>query len=452
VVSELMTLGEMAAKDIQTEFVNPCKLLIALREDSSIFDQLESQLSLPLRQTFPARDYVQMTVSPEKFVEKVYSAVEPKRVNGVPLSGPMLVQLIENYCEILNGNEGRVGPQQAISAWRGVVQTQLRSGLREAVGIYRSILSEEGMKKLPLGDAQLVALNNRAKTEAKTAFPSALLRALELNATGDALEAATDVNQSISVAEVDSADLFYREFKIRKTHLIDHLKAENTKVGMKELERVWQSCQNNVSSFVQYVTESRSIPQALITVFLVKTVIPVVSQSARPTSPVQRGPIVSSDPNLTELVSAALAELRSADAEKRSIQIRAENEKNLIDLERKFNKQLNEARRKNELLIDNLKTNYEQEALNLRAQRTELQNMIHALEKQNLEQYHQIEKLNQEKSNANIAETVQKQASIVLQYLQSKENSVIPQSSVPRPAIDPSSPARPPLIGRSFVN
>ena len=59
--------------------------------------------------------------------------------------------------------------------------------------------------------------------------------------------------------------------------------------------------------------------------------------------------------DLKQTIDAAMAELKSAETEKRQLELKAEHERQLIGLERKFQRQLTEARRKNEALIENLR-------------------------------------------------------------------------------------------------
>ena len=174
----------------------------------------------------------------ENFVEKVYTTIEPKKIGNVYLNGATFCGLIAQYCAILNGSQGAVVPGISALAWENVVQTQLRASLREAVGLYRSVLNDEGMKKLPLTDTQVRAVHLKAKAAAKAVFPAALLNSLKDSA--DVSFTGGDPNLSLSqAADVSSPSLFYREFRIRREQLMDHLKAENLRVSAGELEKIF---------------------------------------------------------------------------------------------------------------------------------------------------------------------------------------------------------------------
>ena len=175
----------------------------------------------------------------ESFVERVYTTIEPKRVGQVYLNGATFSSLVAQYCAILNGSQGSVIPGLHALAWDNVVQTQLRASLREAVGLYRAVLNEDGMKRLPLTDSQLRSVHLKAKAAAKAAFPTALLSSLKDNAA-DVSFSGGDPNLSLSqAADVSSPSLFYREFRIRREQLMEHLKSENQRVSAGELERIF---------------------------------------------------------------------------------------------------------------------------------------------------------------------------------------------------------------------
>ena len=190
----------------------------------------------------------------ENFVEKVYTSIEPKRMGSVFLDGQSFCQLISQYCAILNANNGSILVGLNASAWDQVVQNQLKCTLRDATGMYRSILNEEGMKKLPLNDTQLRALHLKAKGMAKALFPSALLSSF---ANGEDPElsvyiAGGDPNASI---EVSSPNMFLKEFRARREQLLDHLKSENVKISLLEIEKIFAEL---VRQIIQPATTSGS--------------------------------------------------------------------------------------------------------------------------------------------------------------------------------------------------
>lgn len=193
----------------------------------------------------------------DKLVEAVYvsSIEEARRSNETDFvfSGLILVQLAQQYCHLLNlaasGQDASVLPPSISipslnEAWNSVVQLQLKSALREAIGAYRSILSEDGMKKLPLTDGQIESIHLKAKNAAKFLIPRHLVTHLQRMSSSssaglDANATTGDVNESLTTTDVGSWELFSREFKIRRSQLLDHLKNENAKVATDGMEQLW---------------------------------------------------------------------------------------------------------------------------------------------------------------------------------------------------------------------
>jgi hypothetical protein len=242
----------------------------------------------------------------EAFVERVYTSLEPKRIGNTLLTGGTFCQLVSQYCAILNGNGGRIIPGISNMAWDNVVQTQLRSSLRDAVGLYRSVLNEEGMKKLPLNDVQIEAIHVKAKSLAKTAFPLSLLEALGGSSQGpESVEPVSDaggLNVSVSAAgDMRSASVFHKEFRSRREQLLEHLKTENVRVSLGEIEKIFNQLVKQIidpaiaSSSIGLVLESwRTVvsaldsqcspkyPQAALGQFVIKQMVgTIVSTTSR---------------------------------------------------------------------------------------------------------------------------------------------------------------------------
>ncbi|CAE7290172.1 GBP1 [Symbiodinium natans] len=93
----------------------------------------------------------------EAFVKKVYMFLKPKKIDGQPINGAMLVELAGEYCKAINS---RVVPTIQ-SAWTSVVQHQLRLSLRDAVQLYRSRMNETAMQHLPVSDEKPVGRRRR---------------------------------------------------------------------------------------------------------------------------------------------------------------------------------------------------------------------------------------------------------------------------------------------------
>ena len=228
----------------------------------------------------------------EGFVEKVYTSLQPKKIGSVVLTGSSFCQLVSQYCSILNGNAGKILPGISNMAWDNVVQTQLRSSLRDAVGVYRSVLNEEGMKKLPLSDQQVSAINTRAKHAAKNLFPTALLNSLSSTTTGTGssdenaisseldTDASGGVNLSVSAAgEISSPSLFFREFRVRRQQLLEHLKAENARVSLLDIDKIFAEL---VRQVIDPVMSSGSIGLVLESW---RTVVSVLDSQCSPKYP-----------------------------------------------------------------------------------------------------------------------------------------------------------------------
>ena len=236
----------------------------------------------------------------EKFVEKVYTSIEPKRVGGVVLDGLMFTQLVGQYCAILNASQGGVVEGLNVSAWTNVVQTQLRSSLRDAIGVYRSVLNDDGMKRLPLNDNQLKAVHLKGKGLAKAAFPKALLASLHGGDGGQVPDGGAEMNQSISASDVSSPDMYFREFRVRREQLLEHLRAENARVSSGEIEKIFNelvkqlidpvvsACSpsllletwRTVTAALEQQCVSR-YPSAAVNSFMIKNLIPaIISVSA----------------------------------------------------------------------------------------------------------------------------------------------------------------------------
>jgi hypothetical protein len=455
----------------------------------------------------------------ENFVEKVYTSIEPKRVGKVLLNGQMFTQLVSQYCGILNSNNGAIPAGLNNTAWTSVVQTQLRSSLRDAIGVYRSVLNDDGMKRLPLNDIQLKSVHLKAKALAKEKYPTALLQSLSWGATNDSSASQPgDVNQSISASDVSNPDLFYREFRQRREQLLEHLKGENTRISLGEIERLFNELIKQIidpvisSGSPNLVLESwRTVMVALeqqcgpkypsvgLSQFITKTVIPSIisitgshiggsemsgqerkkltervilleslveedkrvieelhqragreistgkevekglrdlirqmqeKASRSPSPELQSGAATPANlageiRSVKELLLTALTEIKSAESDKRAVEMKSENEKNLIELERRFNKQLNEARRRNELMIDDLKRNYEDEISRLKNEKVSLQDVARQYERDSAIKSVEIEKLtaiidaaeNDRNLKANFSNVINQQSELILQFL-----------------------------------
>ena len=479
----------------------------------------------------------------ETFVEKVYTSIQPKKMGTTLLNGTSFCQLVSQYCAILNSNGGKLIPGISNLAWDNVVQTQLRSSLRDAVGLYRSVLNEEGMKKLPLSDSQLRAIHVKAKTLAKGVFPTQLLGSLSTEnpggrqtpeMTGEGMTGG--LNISISAAgEMTSAAVFYKEFRVRREQLFDHLKAENLKVSQQEIERIFNQLVKQIidtgapSGSIGLVLESwRTVvsvlesqcapkyPSAALSDFVSKTMVPSIistslglaGRTANNTDEVRRwadrsmqlesmlrdremvvqdlekkiaiAALESNQPrsqtpvigdqssvlqelrSVKDLLVSSLTEMKSAESDKRAVEVKAENERNMIELERKFTKQLNEARRKNELMIDDVKRNYEDEIGRMKQQKLELQDFVKELEKQNGIRAAEIEKLNvtleagenDRALRANLANVINQQSQLVLQFLKNGTQLSSSQAGelgkLTAQAAEMRAAIRPPLIGGKY--
>jgi hypothetical protein len=161
---------------------------------------------------------------------------------------------------------------------------------------------------------------------------------------------------------------------------------------------------------------------------------------------------------IKDLLVSALTDMQSAESDKRQVEVKADNERHMIELERRFTKQLNEARRKNELMIDDLKRNYEDEIVRLKNQKTELQDLVRDLETKNGVKAAEIEKLNivieagenDRNLRANLANVINQQSQLVLQFLKNGAQLNPSQTSELGKLTAQAAALRPPLIGGKY--
>jgi hypothetical protein len=161
---------------------------------------------------------------------------------------------------------------------------------------------------------------------------------------------------------------------------------------------------------------------------------------------------------IKDLLVSALTDMQSAESDKRQVEVKADNERHMIELERRFTKQLNEARRKNELMIDDLKRNYEDEIVRLKNQKTELQDLVRDLETKNGVKAAEIEKLNivieagenDRNLRANLANVINQQSQLVLQFLKNGAQLNPSQTSELGKLTAQAAVLRPPLIGGKY--
>ena len=375
----------------------------------------------------------------EKFVEKVYTSIEPKMVADIVVNGPLFVQLAAQYCSAVSSSVPLVSV--LTSAWSNLVSLQLKGALREAVSIYRSTLNNEGMQKLPLSDAQLKLVHLKAKALAKASFPVALLRSGHASSSSGP-EGDDQVNQSISIADVGSPDMFYREFRLRRKQLLEHLISENRKISFVEMQNIFSNLSNSLQGIQLVNTLNNQCAKYPVEVYcecLSRVVLPKLVQSNAAPQIVNLAPLASSrvfvapSPNIvsvpdnSEAVMASLAsmrelllngltEMKSAELDIRARQSSTENDQKLIELERKFHKQLNEARRKNEMLIDDLKANYENEVSELRDKKNVLEQRISS----SLEELEKAKLIiNEQTLRTNFGNVINQQSELILQFLKS---------------------------------
>jgi len=480
---------------IQSEFQNRDCLILPSPVDISVTDARLIN-TMPFEKLRP-----EFRSGMDKFIESVYTRIEPKRFGNQLLTGSLMVQLVQQFCYHLNLSSGQLSPTITADTWAAVVQTQLKLAMKDAIGIYRSVLSTDGMEKLPLSDSEIRSVHLKAKAVAKEYIPDQLL--LELNAVGGLVGGASGtspdetlggLNQSLTMADVGTPDLFRREYRMRRKQLLNHLKNENSKAAICRLEKIWiqtvkevidpvlangigpllsgwknaitefhKKCESKfpIDAYNQFVIESL-IPSMI---GLTSTAVPASAGAAGgtglisgsrssvppPTMPeeernrwkerviqletalneqkaaamaaVRVSPQIG-NPDMTEflrireMLTTALSELKTAEVDKRQVQLKADSDQNMILLERRFNKQLNETRRKNELLIDNLKVNYENEINQLKTQRNQMEGVIRNMEIECLRKQSEIERLTLSQNAANRFNSIaQRQAEVVVDFI-----------------------------------
>lgn len=129
---------------------------------------------------------------------------------------------------------------------------------------------------------------------------------------------------------------------------------------------------------------------------------------------------------LREVISSAMAEVRTLGMDRKHLELQAEHERQLIGTERKFQQQLTEARRKNEGVLETLRQSYEEEVHALRSARNDLVVRTKDLEKELERIRGECEVLRQRALAAEgeraaqqrFVETAQRQAELVTAFLE----------------------------------
>ena len=97
---------------------------------------------------------------------KVLHRIKPKMLNGKKLTGPMMVNLAQNY--VMSINDGFVPNIE--NAWNYICKNQCQKAVEEAFDVFKSFLREGTDEKLPLDDDELKIVIKEAKSEAFAVF------------------------------------------------------------------------------------------------------------------------------------------------------------------------------------------------------------------------------------------------------------------------------------------
>lgn len=158
----------------------------------------------------------------EVLVKKVFNNLQPKIIDGQPLTGEMFGVLIEQYIAAFNS-----GNVPAITtAWEQVISLELDKVVAESVEEYKRKVSEGSVDRLPMEEDDLLRLDEEAKRAAYKKFYESGLVNVGAERMADARERMeTEFSEvfgkvykdNYNVSYKDSEDLFNKLYnKIRE--------------------------------------------------------------------------------------------------------------------------------------------------------------------------------------------------------------------------------------------
>ena len=98
--------------------------------------------------------------------KKVIERIAPKKLNGTPINGEILSELIKNYVEAIN--DGAIPNIE--NAWTRICRNECSKRAAEALKFYENRLNDDICKRLPLSEPEIKNLHNKFKAEAVTYY------------------------------------------------------------------------------------------------------------------------------------------------------------------------------------------------------------------------------------------------------------------------------------------
>ena len=99
---------------------------------------------------------IQFRQQSEHLIRKIYSALQPKRVNGIDLTGNLYAELIQQYCESMNSN----GLPKINSSWTRVLESEIRrvkmKASKRLKKMMNKLFTEEGELPIELDELRQV--------------------------------------------------------------------------------------------------------------------------------------------------------------------------------------------------------------------------------------------------------------------------------------------------------
>ena len=317
----------------------------------------------------------------DNFIKKVYTSLKPKEVNNTSLTGAMFAQLATSFCNSITPSSiPSVQP-----AWGQVITQQLRVSAKEAISVYRQLMTSEAINKLPLSERDLTIIHKKAIDQALLVFNRPNIHTNDSRFIVAQKDMLNKIEQLFENAKEDnyrvSEDLCLKLIKDLQAKFIGH------NVQFSALIDAWKQListyEKQAPGPASYKVLAKELPGQLFasseTIWKTKATEDSRTRHAEVLAPVETEAkvlkgnmrkdveIVSQESgsleiaSLKEVIMGSLSELKSAESSRKFLQFKAEAEEHLVNMEGRFNAGLAEAKRKNDMAIDSLRQTYEME-------------------------------------------------------------------------------------------
>ena len=102
----------------------------------------------------------------ENLVSKIYHNVKPKCINSQPLTGSMMVRLIDEYVNCLNSDQ----IPTISTAWERVIEEELERALRMGVDNFKIYIEDRIQCRLPMEESDLLPILHKTKLNTEEEF------------------------------------------------------------------------------------------------------------------------------------------------------------------------------------------------------------------------------------------------------------------------------------------